>query len=125
MSRLLICSEVDLPSVNMRARLLAKGGWEDIGSDGTCDYMMKGDTAMMSMPDMHIRHELPDKEAEKFGIKVDDIVVMSKHSAKSGMPALTAHPIGNYHENQYGGREGTLAPASSPDDRCPQAHREV
>ncbi len=112
MSRLLICSEVDLPSVNMRSRLLAKGGWEDIGSDGTCGYMSKGDTVMMSMPDMHIRHELPDKEAEKFGVKVDDIVVMSKHSAKSGMPALTAHPIGNYHENQYGGRAETLAPAS-------------
>ena len=112
MSRLLICSEIDLTSVNMRSRLLAKRGWEDIGSDGACSYMEKGDAVMMSIRDMHIRHELPDKEAERFGIKVDDVVVMSKHSAKSGMPALTAHPIGNYHENEYGGRERTLAPAS-------------
>lgn len=112
MSRLLICSEVDLPSVNMRSRLLAKGGWEDIGDDRECAYMAKGDAVLMSMPDMHIRHELPDEQAERFGVRVDDVVVMSKHSAKSGMPALTAHPIGNYHENQYGGLAETLAPAS-------------
>ena len=74
--------------------------------------MMKGNAAMMSISDMHIRHELPEEEAEKFGISVDDIVVMSKHSAKSGTPALTAHPIGNYHENEFGGRAETLAPSS-------------
>ncbi len=112
MSRLLICSEADLPSVNMRRCLLEQGGWEDIGSDGPVEYMARGDAVMMSIPDMHIRHESPDREAERFGVKVDDIVVMSKHSAKSGMPALTAHPIGNYHENEFGGRAETLAPAS-------------
>ncbi len=112
MSRLLICSEVDLPSVNMRRFLLEQGGWEDMGSDGVCTYLGRGDAVMMSMPDMHVRHESPDREAESFGIKVDEIVVMSKHSAKSGMPALTAHPIGNYHGNDFGGRPETLVPAS-------------
>ena len=38
--------------------------------------------------------------------------MMSKHSSKSGIPALTAHPIGNYHKNEFGGRERTLSPAS-------------
>lgn len=112
MSRLLICSEIDLPSVNMRKRLLEQGGWMDMGSDGPVSYMERGDAVIMSIPDMHIRHESLDREAERFGVKVDDIVVMSKHSAKSGMPALTAHPIGNYHENEFGGRPETLAPAS-------------
>ena len=71
MSRLLICSEVDLPSVNMRSCLIKKGGWEDLGSEGGISYMMKGNAAMMSISDMHIRHELPEEEAEKFGISVD------------------------------------------------------
>ena len=112
MSRLLVCSEVDEPSVNMREWLLKMHGWEDIGSDGVSSYMSCGNTVMMSIPDIHIRHEELDREAEAFGVKVDDVIVMSKHSAKSGQPALTAHPIGNYHENEYGGREKTLVKPS-------------
>ncbi|MBQ3685632.1 MAG: D-aminoacyl-tRNA deacylase [Candidatus Methanomethylophilaceae archaeon] len=71
----------------------------------------------MSIPDMHIRHEDLDREIQGT-FRPDEVVVMSKHSAKSGQPALTAHPIGNYHENQYGGREGALvrpAPAAMTD----------
>lgn len=83
-----------------------------MGSDGTNSYRSYGDTVMMTIPDIHIRHEDLDKEAEAFGIKVDEVIVMSKHSAKSGRPALTAHPIGNYHENEFGGREGALVRAN-------------
>jgi len=108
MSRLLVCSEKDTPSVNMRDSLLKMHRWEDIGDDGTNKYLQHGDSVIMVIPDMHIYHEELDREAEAFGIRVDEIIVMSKHSAKSGRPALTAHPIGNYHENMYGGREKTL-----------------
>ena len=112
MSRLLVCSEQDLPSVNMRDSLLSFHDWEDMGSEGQTRYLRFGDSVMMIIPDMHIRHEDLDKEAEAFGIKIDEIIVMSKHSAKSGRPALTVHPIGNYHENMYGGKEKTLVPAA-------------
>lgn len=112
MSRLLVCSECDLPSVNMRTCLLSMGGWEDIGSSGDASFRMKGDVCMMSIPDMHIRHDGLDAEAEAFGIKVDDVVVMSKHSAKSGRSALTVHPIGNYKANDFGGRERALVKAA-------------
>lgn len=108
MSRLLICSEPDLPSVNMRAALRRMGGWEDLGSSGGAVFSVRGDTYMMSIGDMHIRHDHLDREAADFGVKVDEVVVMSKHSAKSGQPALTAHPIGNYHGNEFGGRERAL-----------------
>lgn len=97
MSRLLVCSEVDLPSVNMRAALLRMREWEDMGEADGASYISSGDDVMMSIPDMHIYREDLDKEAEAFGVKVDSVVVMSKHSAKSGRPALTVHPIGNYH----------------------------
>lgn len=112
MSRLLVCSEPDLPSVNMRAALRRMGGWEDIGSSDDAEYCVRGDVVMMSIPDMHIRHDHLDREAEEFGVKVDEVVVMSKHSAKSGQPALTAHPIGNYHGNEFGGRERSLVAAN-------------
>jgi len=118
MKRLLVCSEPDLPSANMKESLLSFYDWEDLGSDGTNSYLVHGDTVMMTIPDLHIYHEDLDKEAEAFGIRFDEIIVMSKHSAKSGRPALTAHPIGNYHENMYGGREGAVvkpAPALMTD----------
>jgi len=114
MSRLLVCSEPDIPSVNMKEWLLKFHGWEDMGSDGSNSYCSFGDTVMVTIPDMHIRHEDLDKEVEAFGVKVDEIIVMSKHSAKSGQPALTAHPIGNYHGNEFGGREGALVKANPP-----------
>ena len=112
MSRLLVCSECDLPSVNMRAALMSMGGWEDLGEGEGARFHAKGDVFMMSIPDMHIRHDGLDAEAERFGIKVDDVVVMSKHSAKSGKPALTAHPIGNYRDNEFGGRARALVRSS-------------
>lgn len=112
MSRLLVCSEADLPSVNMRSALMSMGGWEDLGGTDDARFSAKDDTFMMSIGDMHIRHDNLDREAEAFGIRVDDVVVMSKHSAKSGRPALTAHPIGNYHGNEFGGRERSLVRSS-------------
>ena len=48
MSRLLVCSEPDLPSVNMRESLLSFHGWEDLGDDGTNRYLAYGDTFMVS-----------------------------------------------------------------------------
>ena len=108
MSRLLVCSEPDIPSVNMRAALRSMQGWEDLGESGGARFSVCGDTDMISIDDMHIRHDGLDRQAEEFGIEVDDVVVMSKHSAKSGKPALTAHPIGNYHGNEYGGRPEAL-----------------
>ncbi len=111
MSRLLVCSEVDLPSVNMRASLMRMREWEDIGSSDSATYIQHGDDVIMSIRDMHIRHEGLDKEAEAFGIRVDSVAVMSRHSAKSGKPALTVHPIGNYHEADFGGRDRTLVRA--------------
>lgn len=113
MSRLIVCSDVDLPSVNMRAALMRMHDWEDMGSSRGVSYMSCGDDVMMSIPDMHVRHENLDREAEAFGVKVDSVVVMSRHSAKSGRPSLTAHPIGNYHEADFGGRPETLVKASS------------
>ena len=112
MTRLLVCSEPDLPSVNMKEALLGMYGWEDMGNDGTNSYISHGDDVMVTIPDLHIYHENLDVDVKAFGVDPDEVVVMSKHSAKSGIPALTAHPIGNYHENEFGGKAGTLVKAT-------------
>ena len=115
MSRLLICCEEDLPSVNMNKCLREQGGWEELGSDANGSYCARGDDAIMTIKDKHITHEDIDVHAEAFGIHVDEVVFMSRHSAASGIPTLTVHPIGNYKGAEFGGRDHTLvrsAPSS-------------
>ena len=118
MSRLLVCCQLDLPSVNMNACLRAQDGWEELGSDENGSYCARGDDVIMTINDKHITHEDIDVHARGFGIDVDEVVFMSKHSAASGIPTLTVHPIGNYKKADFGGRDGTLvrsAPASMSD----------
>lgn len=114
MSKVFVCSEPDLPSVNMRDQLLKIGGWEDAGTQGKYKFHYNGEDYILSTPDLHIFTDGLDDVASGFGINVDVVIFMSKHSAASGDPALTVHPIGNYHENLYGGKEkGLVRPCPS------------
>ena len=108
MSRLLICYEGDLPSKNMKEQLLRKLEWEDMGSDGVNTFLRSGDMVLMTIDRMHVHAEDIDRKAEEFGVKADDMVVLSRHSSASGKPTLTVHPIGNYRGNDMGGRAETL-----------------
>ena len=112
MSRLLVCYEQDLPSFNMKEQLLKKLEWEDLGSDGTNSYLKNGNYVLMTIDRMHVHAENIDRKAEEFGIKVDDMVVLSRHSSSSGKPTLTVHPIGNYRTNEMGGQAETLVKAN-------------
>ena len=111
MSRLLVCYEQDLPSLNMKKKLTESMEWKDLGSDGVNSYLSQGDMVLMTIDRMHVHAEDVDKTAEDFGIKVDDIVVLSRHSSSSGKPTLTVHPIGNYKGNDMGGKAKTLVRA--------------
>jgi len=106
--RLLVCSEADIPSVNMKSQLLKKRDWEDIGNNGKDSFIINGEAIVMTTPDLHIHVEDIDERLADAGLAVDEAIFMSRHSATSGEAALTVHPIGNYHENKFGGRERTL-----------------
>ncbi len=108
MATLLVCYEKDLPSANMRKHLLMKREWEDLGTDGENTYLGYGNNVIMNIPEKHLFSDHVDEKARKFGVKVDDVVFMSRHSAASGMPTLTVHPIGNYKKADFGGKERTL-----------------
>lgn len=111
MSRLIVCYEQDLPSFNMKAELLDRFSWEDMGSDGRNSYLSHGEDVLMTIDRMHVHAESVDRTAEDFGIDVDGIVVLSRHSSSSGKPTLTVHPIGNYRGNDMGGKAETLVRA--------------
>jgi len=105
--RLLLCSEEDIASVNIRDSLIASGGWEDDGR-----FLYRGDLAMMTIPDIHIFAENVDRRAEDSGINVSEMIFMSRHKAASKIPTLTAHPIGNFNNADFGGTDRTLVKAS-------------
>ncbi len=108
MSRLIICYEQDLPSFNMKQQLLDRFQWEDMGSDGVNSYLKHDDDVLMTIDRMHVHAESIDRKAEEFGVKADEMIVLSRHSSASGKPTLTVHPIGNYHTDDMGGRAETL-----------------
>jgi len=112
-SRLFLCSEEDIASKNIRDTLTASVKWE---SDGK--FLYHGDTVMMSIPDIHIFAENADAIAKNNGIEAKEMIFLSRHKAASAIPTLTVHPIGNYHEAEFGGRPRTLvkaAPAAMSD----------
>jgi len=113
MGRLLVCSECDVSSVNIRDSIFKAVKWDDLGSDGRNSYRSSGEDTMMTIPQLHIYAESVDGEAKRFGIKFDDIVFLSRHKAASGVPTLTVHPIGNYNKADFGGRPETLVRSSA------------
>ena len=108
MVKLLICYDKDLPSTNMRHFLMEKRQWEDMGDDGENTYMSCDGNVIMSISKKHIFAENIDEMAKRFGVDFSDVVFMSRHSAASGKPTLTVHPIGNFKQAEFGGREMTL-----------------
>jgi len=107
MCKLLLCSEEDPASVNIRNALISSGGWEDDGN-----FLYRGNMTMMSIPGIHIRAENVDDIARKKGADVEEMIFLSRHKAASAIPTLTVHPIGNFHNADLGGRSWTLVRSS-------------
>jgi D-aminoacyl-tRNA deacylase len=106
--RLLVCSVGDIPSVNMKSQLLKKRDWEYISEKGGDNFLSSGNSVIFTTSDLHIRLEDLDERIADAGMEIDEVIFMSRHSATSGEAALTVHPIGNFHENKFGGKERTL-----------------
>ena len=119
---LIIASEADSASINLKSRLLEMAKWtEDDDFNGKKiwrltedhgDFCLKG-TRLITIEKLHIYAERIDKEwEEKTGIEIENIVFLSRHKAASGRPSLTVHPIGNWGKADYGGVEGKVSGAS-------------
>ena len=119
---LIISSEADTASINLRDRLLEMAEWNEIGSFDnrtmwtlTKNYggFCKKGTCLITIKELHIYAEKIDKTWEiQFGRKIDNIVFLSRHKAASGRPSLTVHPIGNWGTAEYGGKESKVSGAA-------------
>ena len=119
---LIISSEADSASINLRDRLLEMSEWEENGTfDGrkmwnlTKDYgaFCKKGTQLITIEKLHIYAEEIDRVwKEQNGKEIDNIVFLSRHKAASGRPSLTVHPIGNWGEAEYGGKKAEVSGAA-------------
>lgn len=111
MRRLIVRYEKDIASSNIVDTFVSRGDWSEAGTDDEGHrYLSCGEDMVIYLEHKHIKAENIDECAIRFGFRPDIVIFPSVHSAKSGMPALTVHPIGNYHEALYGGEAGKLAP---------------
>ena len=119
---LIIASEKDTASINLRDRLLEMSSWVENGSfdnnemwiisEDYGDFCKKG-TQLITIQDLHIYAEGIDKKWQKENNKkIDNIVFLSRHKAASGRPSLTVHPIGNWGSADYGGKEAEVSGAT-------------
>ena len=119
---LIIASESDIASINLRDRLLEMSNWKKSGffdkkemwvlTKDYGDFCKKG-TYLITIEELHIYAEEIDKKwEEKNDGKIDNIIFLSKHKAASGRPSLTVHPIGNWGSADYGGKEGRISGAT-------------
>lgn len=111
--RLLVCSEEDEASVNIRDRLLEAYRWVEEGVFDGHPVMRRGETILVTIDLFHLYADMIDRRFEEdYGKEVDHVIFLSRHRAESGIPSLTVHPLGNWGRADFGGRDETLVPAS-------------
>ena len=119
---LIISSEADTASINLRDRLLEMSEWKEDGEfdnrtiwelvNDSGDFCKKG-TRLITIEELHIHAEGIDKKwINQTNLDIENIVFLSRHKAASGRPSLTVHPIGNWGAADYGGKKGEISGAT-------------
>ena len=113
---LIISSTIDSASKNMKKGLLEKSSWDEIDTfNGNKAYRNSNmrDIIIVTINDNKITHENIENEVkEKLKINPKVAIFLSRHRSKTGEPTLTTHPIGNFTEALFGGKEKTLSKSS-------------
>ena len=113
---LIVCSEEDVSSCNMRNYIFSKKEWtriDDVQSEDCLSVHVCTDMVLISIPKIHIFTDDVDRIAEKItGLKFSNTVFLSRHKSASKIPTLTVHPIGNFGKADYGGKESSLVPST-------------
>lgn len=116
MTVLIVSSATDPASINIKNKLLDLTSWDNI--DTFCNnpvyrLLKRKDIIIVTIQDNKIHHEGLDREVKDvLGIKPKQAIFISRHTSKTGTPTLTTHPIGNYGDAQFGGRQRTLVNSS-------------
>jgi len=110
---LVVASAADEASVNIRDRLLELGGWSESGAFDGSPVWRRADRLLVTIRKHHLYVDHIDARVRaELGVPPDAVAYVSKHRASSGQDALTVHPIGNWHEADFGGRSGEVVPAA-------------
>ena len=116
MTVLIIASTKDPASIKIKESLLLQSNWEEIDKfyeKPVYKNKKMKNIILVTTTKRKIKHENIDKEIEtKLRIKTKQIIFISRHDSKTGLPSLTTHPIGNYGKAEYGGKNKTLCKSS-------------
>lgn len=120
----LVASTEDAAAINIRDRLLEFAEWEEAGtfSEHTVYKLISGnqDVILFTTDEKILYWDNLDKDLMASDVidgkeepgSLEVIIVLSRHRAASGKPTLTVHPIGNWNNADFGGKERTLVPTS-------------
>jgi D-tyrosyl-tRNA(Tyr) deacylase len=106
MIAVVVCRE-DTASMNIGRALQHHGSWRRTG-----DMLQHGELLLHHIDDMHLYHDGVDHELAAHTDCLDAVVFASRHRSRSGRKTLSVHPIGNYRDADYGGRDETLVPSA-------------
>ena len=121
MVTLLLASKADNSSVNLHEAVVGLGGWDapEILPHGLLIRHSTQPVHLLLIEKLHIYADGIDIIHEKETAKtVDEVLVLSRHAAKSGLPSLTVHAIGvpgeipHGEEGFAGGIKGIAVPPS-------------
>lgn len=121
MVTLLLASRADSASVNLLEAVLRLEGWaaEEEFEHGILRRHTIRSVHLLLIEELHIHADAFDEiHSDAVGEPVDEVLVLSRHVAKSGRPSLTLHAIGVPGEIPHGevgfagGRKGLAVPPS-------------
>lgn len=116
--RLIIVNGGDIASTNQADVLLSRYSWTRLADvENLPCYALGGIRMWIHQNGVLFEDDLDERWNQATGEKVIEAIFPSRHSAKSGTPSLTLHPIGvpqtDFDEiPQYGGKGGDAPPPS-------------
>ncbi|HID26176.1 MAG TPA: hypothetical protein EYP23_06945 [Thermoplasmata archaeon] len=115
MTTLIVSSTEDPASTNIKNHLLMHNGWQENEEIFNHPVYRNNlvDSLLVTIDDKHILHNNVDREViDAFNMDLHQIIVVSRHRSKTGEPTLTTHPVGNFGEAKFGGRNRTFVESS-------------
>jgi len=116
MTVLIIASNKDPASINIKNCLLKQSQWENINTfyeNKVYKNIKNQSLIIITINDRKILHDNIDTEVQQnLGLKPKLAIFISRHTSKTGNPTLTLHPIGNYGKALFGGRDKKLIQSS-------------
>jgi D-aminoacyl-tRNA deacylase len=101
---LVVCSEVDAASVNIRDRMLELGTFQEEGTFEGRPVYSGHEGHLVTIGDESLyRNNLDAEVFNAIGVQHQVVVYLSRHSSKTGLRSLTVHPIGNFSHAKFGG----------------------